>query len=199
MTQQLVLATVVALLELEEGCHLHAYPDPLSPLGRALGHQGIVRCGNTGFIPRTHAHLSGHPWTIGFGTTGVGIEQGAVWTLEQCRAALLDRAQLAYRQALSTYPGVEALHLNAQAALTSLIYNRGASLRAIDSRREMRELVGLVRAQDYAGMARVVRSMKRLWPGSPGLLKRREREAQLIERMPEAPNPAGVPGKTIQT
>ncbi len=198
MSLPLVLATVVALLELEEGCHLHAYPDPLSPLGRALGHQGIARCGNTGFIPRAHSHLAGHPWTIGFGTTGAGIEQGTVWTLEQCRAALLDRAQLAYQQALRVYPGVNALHVNAQAALTSLIYNRGASLKAIDSRREMRELVGLVRTQDYAGMARVVRSMKRLWPDTPGLLKRREREARLIERMPEASVPVGVPGKTLE-
>lgn len=54
---------------------LTAYPDPLSPLGRAL----------TAGMIRTHG-LSGDPWTIGFGSTGSDIVEGTTWTAEQCVA-----------------------------------------------------------------------------------------------------------------
>lgn len=43
----------LAQLKLDEGCRLHAYPDPLS---------------------------GGDPWTIGYGCTGPKIKKGVVWT-----------------------------------------------------------------------------------------------------------------------
>lgn len=80
------------------------------------------------------------------------------------------------------YPGVEALPADAQAALLSLVYNRGAS-KSGASRREMKEIEALVEARDLAGIADAIRRMKRLWANSglPGLLRRRDEEAQLVE------------------
>ena len=80
------------------------------------------------------------------------------------------------------YPGVEKLPADAQAMLLSLVYNRGASMSG-SRRREMRAIQPLVVNQDLNGIAEQIRSMKRLWIGKglPGLLKRRDKEAELIE------------------
>ncbi len=81
--------------------------------------------------------------------------------------------------------GFDQLRPGACAAMVSLVFNRGAAMSG-DSRREMRDLRDkCVPTQDYACMARAVRSMKRLWVGTAnerGLSARREDEARLIER-----------------
>lgn len=72
---------------------------------------------------------------------------------------------------------------NAQAALVSLVFNRGSSL-ASASRVEMRHLRDLVSRRDYREIAAQITAMKRLWEskGPDGLLKRREAEARLVEQ-----------------
>src|SRR5687767_7884667 len=82
------------------------------------------------------------------------------------------------------YPGAEKLPPDAQGALLSLVYNRGESLDPNkSSRREMRNIVPLVASGNLNGIAREIRSMKRLWDPKklPGLIKRREKEAVLVE------------------
>lgn len=79
------------------------------------------------------------------------------------------------------YKGVEKLPPDAQGALLSLVYNRGAAINDKDSRREMKNLVNLVAAGDLKGMANEFRNMKRLWPNYQGLIDRREKEANLVE------------------
>lgn len=80
--------------------------------------------------------------------------------------------------------GFTDLRPNACAALVSLVYNRGAAMTG-DSRREMRNIRDqCVPAQDYACIAREIRSMSRLWRGTvneKGLTARRESEALLAE------------------
>ena len=80
--------------------------------------------------------------------------------------------------------GFTDLRPNACAALVSLVYNRGAAMSG-DNRREMRNIRDrCVPAQDYACIAREIRSMSRLWRGTVnenGLTARRESEAQLAE------------------
>ncbi len=80
--------------------------------------------------------------------------------------------------------GFDQLRPNACAALVSLVYNRGAAM-AGDNRREMRNIRDqCVPAQDYACIAREIRSMSRLWRGTvneKGLTARRESEALLAE------------------
>ncbi len=88
------------------------------------------------------------------------------------------------RYAASTrkaYPGIEKLHPDAQAALLSLVYNRGTSMSG-SRRKEMLAIRPLVLQQDYAGIAHEIQNMKRLWLGKglSGLLKRRDDEAELV-------------------
>jgi GH24 family phage-related lysozyme (muramidase) len=80
------------------------------------------------------------------------------------------------------WPGLEELEEKAQIALVSLVFNRGASTTG-SSRSEMRNIKPLVLKKDYEGIAKEIRSMKRLWEGKnlEGLIKRREEEAKMIE------------------
>lgn len=80
------------------------------------------------------------------------------------------------------FPGVEHLAPDAAGALLSLVYNRGPSMKG-ESRKEMRAIRELVPRKDYAGIARELRAMKRIWEGRglAGLLKRRDDEADLVE------------------
>ncbi|WP_186195664.1 lysozyme [Burkholderia gladioli] len=88
-----------------ESCYLTAYPDPASPLGKALQARGIWYQVLGGMpIPADPAlrALSGAPWTCGWGSTGPDVREGTTWTqatadarhdanLEQA-AELVDRA-----------------------------------------------------------------------------------------------------------
>jgi hypothetical protein len=85
------------------------------------------------------------------------------------------------RMTRQAFPGVEALFADAQAALLSLVYNRGASMSG-SSRSEMRAIRDLVPRKDLAGIAAQLRAMKRLWDPNelPGLHRRRDEEAALV-------------------
>ena len=89
------------------------------------------------------------------------------------------------------FPGVERLPADAQAALLSLVYNRGAGKQG-ERHREMAAIGPLVAAADLAGIAAQLRAMKRLWDprALPGLIDRREREARLVEHARRAYAPA---------
>lgn len=54
----------------------YAYPDPASALGQALRQSGIDKIGRGGKIPEHQKHLSGDPWTRGYGITGKEIRYG---------------------------------------------------------------------------------------------------------------------------
>jgi GH24 family phage-related lysozyme (muramidase) len=82
------------------------------------------------------------------------------------------------RQAMSIYPGIEKLNPDTAGALISLVYNRGTKLDG-DRRIEMKAIVPLVAAKDYAGIAFQIDKMKRLWDN--GLVQRREQEAALVK------------------
>jgi hypothetical protein len=85
------------------------------------------------------------------------------------------------------FTGIEKLPPDAQGAILSLVFNRGASTKvtATDkSRQEMANMIPLVKAGDLKGIAAEFRKMKRLWQGKPGLkglITRREKEAVMIE------------------
>lgn len=99
-----------ALIRKWEGCHKRradgrygAYPDPGS--------------------------ADGHPWTIGWGSTGWGIGRGTVWTQEQCDARFdrdLERYVAEVERALDGAPTTRAQF----DALVSFHYNTGAIARA---------------------------------------------------------------------
>jgi GH24 family phage-related lysozyme (muramidase) len=78
------------------------------------------------------------------------------------------------------FPGVAELHENAQAAIVSLVFNRGTSFKG-SSRTEMLELRNIIASsKDYDKMAAQFKSMKRLWDKTSGLVGRRDREAALV-------------------
>lgn len=95
---------------------------------------------------------------------------------------VFDRVDISRFYALTkrAFPGFEDLHPNAQAALVSLVFNRGSGMSG-SSRSEMRDLRDYaVPRQDYERMASDFRKMKRLWPNTEGLRRRRDAEAELI-------------------
>jgi GH24 family phage-related lysozyme (muramidase) len=64
----------------------------------------------------------------------------------------------------------------------SLVFNRGASFsRPGDRFREMRAIKAHMAGEAFGKIPSELRSMKRLWPDSSGLRRRREDEARLFE------------------
>ena len=87
-----------------------------------------------------------------------------------------------YGMAARAFPKMTELRPNAQAALVSLVFNRGDSLTG-PRRAEMREIRSLVPKKDYQGIADAIRAMKRLWRGTDiqaGMYRRRDAEAALV-------------------
>jgi putative peptidoglycan binding protein len=78
----------------------------------------------------------------------------------------------------SIYPQVDRLSPARRTALVSLVYNRGTDLDG-DRRREMRTIQSLLAAGDLDAVSTEIDAMERLWPGTPGLVKRRHDEARL--------------------
>jgi GH24 family phage-related lysozyme (muramidase) len=84
------------------------------------------------------------------------------------------------------FPRMTNLHSDVQGALVSLVFNRGAAMQG-DRRREMREVRDTVASTTLPNdiklqrIADSIRSMKRLWPDTLGLRRRRDAEAKLVE------------------
>jgi hypothetical protein len=75
------------------------------------------------------------------------------------------------------FPGVEKLPFDAQGALLSLVFNRGASCTG-ERRSEMRAIrTELAGGRSLARIASQIEAMQRLWPDARGLRERRVREA----------------------
>ena len=80
-------------------------------------------------------------------------------------------------------PNVDLLTPDCFGALTSLVLNRGASFNEAGARyAEMRAIKAHMLTKEFHRIPNEIRAMRRLWPHTPGLLKRREREATLFER-----------------
>ena len=87
--------------------------------------------------------------------------------------------------ALKIYPDLPKIHPVEIAVIISLVYNRGADLTG-NRRKEMRDLVAEIKADDDKAMADSIRQMCRLWPNVAGLRRRRMAEADLIA-LPDTP------------
>lgn len=130
-----------------EGCRLKAYPDPGS--------------------------RNGHPWTIGWGSTGPGIGPGVVWTQEQADARFLDDLSKFGNRVAALLDDVPTTG-HQMAALVSLAYNIGTS--ALAGSTVMRRH----KAGNYAG-AKAAFAAWRFNDGKEmrGLVRRRAAEAEL--------------------
>lgn len=79
-----------------EHCILWSYPDPASPLGKALQARGLWRGVVYNHAPIPHDMLvqfSGKPWTGGWGHTGDDVQPNATYTQDQADAWLLSDMQ----------------------------------------------------------------------------------------------------------
>lgn len=93
-----LLAIATPRIQTDEGCKLHAYPDPLS---------------------------GGDPWTVGYGATGAAIGPDTVWTQDEAHADLTARlAALCGRLDLEI-PWWRNLDLVRQSVLLNMAYNLG--------------------------------------------------------------------------
>lgn len=89
---------------------------------------------------------------------------------------------------LQAFPGVTQLPPDAQGALASLVYNRGANTQDTPRRKEMYDIKVTIQNQrmnmdkKLTKIAASIESMKRLWEGKglTGLLRRRDAEAELV-------------------
>lgn len=77
-------------------------------------------------------------------------------------------------------PAAVDLPPDAQAALFSLIFNRGASTKG-ERRVEMAQIQQVISDGKPEKVPFLIRQMKRLWPQGSGLVRRREDEAKLWE------------------
>lgn len=85
-----------------------------------------------------------------------------------------------YLRALRIWPQVQSLPGDCAAALVSLVFNRGTLLTG-DRRSEMLRIQELLRVGELAQIPDQFRAMKRLWPDTRGLRRRRDEEAELFE------------------
>ncbi len=120
------LSIATAVIAAREGCCLRSYPDPASPLSKALSRRNLLRKYMRGLasIPDDLRGLSGAPWTIGYGET-LGVVEGVWWTQEQADAVLKLRVA---DFMVGVYKRCPQLHWepdNRVAACTSLAYNIG--------------------------------------------------------------------------
>jgi GH24 family phage-related lysozyme (muramidase) len=87
------------------------------------------------------------------------------------------------RQVAAALPNSRELSADSFGALVSLAYNRGVTFDSDGDRyREMRNIKADMIAKKYSDIPAEIRSMKRLWPNTPGLQDRREKEARLFEQ-----------------
>ena len=85
-----------------------------------------------------------------------------------------------FLRTLRIYPQVQAIPGDCAAALVSLVFNRGPSLSG-ERRSEMLRIQELLRVNELEKIPDQFRAMKRLWPSSRGLRRRRDEEADLFQ------------------
>ena len=147
------LAPALAIIKEFEGCHLSAYPDPLS---------------------------GGDPWTIGYGTTryfnGDAVQRGD--KINVIEADLLLRHEVdRIADKLRTIPHWGAMSDNQKSALVSFAYNLGSGFYGSD---DFSTITTALRDKDWQGVPAALLLYRN--PGTnveAGLLRRRKAESAL--------------------
>ena len=177
-----------AIIMENEGCSLVAYPDPGSPRARCLRETKI-----------DDKRLSGAPWTIGYGHTGLSVVEGTTITAHQAETLL----EWDIQQAETTVERAVTRPLNGCqfSALVSFVFNVGSGKKGYrDGFVELRNgqpstLLRLVNEGSFAAAAeefvRFDASGNAIygWIHSggvdlPGLIKRRAAEKTLFLTLP---------------
>ena len=168
----------LTLIKSFEGCNLDAYPDPASPMAAELRKEANAR--KLGW-----EKLSGDPWTIGWGSTGVDtfssstdgrlkpIGPGTKWTQAQAderKTQDLNRFCVEVSKLLKT-----EVNDNQFAALVSFSYNVGVGNLKTST------LLRLVNQNKFLDASNeFLRWTKAQGKELPGLVRRREAERRLF-------------------
>ena len=152
--KQTDLAAAIALIKEFEGCHLSAYPDPLS---------------------------GGDPWTIGYGTTrysgGVPVKRGDKINVIEADMILRLEVDRIADKLRSTIPHWKVMDDNQRSALVSFAYNLGAGFYGALG---FETISRCLRERDWAAVPAAFELYRN--PGTnveAGLLRRRRAEGKL--------------------
>lgn len=152
-----------------EALQLRAYPDPGSPLYKAVKRAGMDPY-KLVTIPPQFAHLSGAPWTIGWGDTGPGVVPALTITPEEADQRFARRMAREFEPAVREAVQV-ALTQRQFDALVSIFYNAGVEPMSTST------LVRVLNMGDLAGAAaQFPRWNKSGGAVMKGLQRRREAE-----------------------
>lgn len=97
-----------------------SYPDPASPLAR-----GSYSKAQVAQMTPEQLLKAGHPWTIGWGSTGPDIVPGLVWTRSQADTRFENSIAKFVQGAISLSPGLISEPPRRLAAIISFCYNCG--------------------------------------------------------------------------
>lgn len=128
---EIAVKIAVKILSNFEGCNLISYPDPASPLYKALSTHGMLAKYMAGAIKwdsldDNFQALSGTPWTVGYGQTN-GVTKDTVWTQAQATADSEQHVRVVMTQCITDCPKLADKKPEQIAALTSLAYNIGSN------------------------------------------------------------------------
>ena len=165
----------MSLTEDAETLVLCVYPDPASPLGKALQTRGLWQGVLRGAaIPAELMSMSGAPWTGGWGHTGPDVHPGMLVTRELAVDWL--RADVRGAEAIVKRDVKVALTQEEYDALVDLVFNIGSS--NLDTSTLLRKL----NAGDVEGaIGEFSRWNKAGGEVLAGLVKRREAERALFQ------------------
>lgn len=151
-----------------------AYPDPLSPRAKEMQRLGIPL--NQASDPRVK-HLSGDPWTWGYGHTGADVTEGREGDDAEAEAVLVLDV-LEHSADLSRHvPWVERLDPARQRVLTNMAFNLGVGKPGgSKGLLGFKNTLGMVERGEYAAAADGM--LKSLWAKQVG--KRAQRLANTM-------------------
>lgn len=162
-------------LKVDEGLRLEAYPDPLSPLGKACEAR---RLDPTKYrqVPGWE-RLSGTPWTIGYGHTGSDVRQGTIWTPEKAEHHLKQDVVEHNAKLAAALPWIADLDPVRRRVLQNMAFNLGVG-RASDGSGLLgfKNTLEMIRTGRYTEAA--ANMLRSRWAGQVG-----ERATRLSERM----------------
>jgi lysozyme len=169
----------VKIIKQFEGCNLRSYPDPASPLYKALSTHGMLQRYMSGAIKwkdlaENFQALSGNPFTCGHGETQ-GVTKDTVWTPEEATSRLEARVRGFMQDVLEASPKLATQAPERIAAVTSLCYNIGLG------NYEHSTVARLIAVEDWTGAAKAFL----MWVKAGGLVmagleKRRKIESELF-------------------
>lgn len=124
-------------LKRDEGLVLKAYPDPLSPLAVEM-HKPLERR-KPGW-----ARLSGHPWTIGYGHTGLDVYPGLEIAESRAEILLINDEADHSAELLRRAPWVAKLDPVRQDVLKNMAFNLG-----VEGLLTFKNTLAAIRSGDY--------------------------------------------------